>query len=219
MSSSEKGTGIYVYCLIKSTGEKKIFGNIGFGGREVYTIDYKDFAPVISMAPLKKYDIEEEDIKVHQSVVRHVMNEHSVIPVAYGMVFKNKKIVFAAISVGYKAIKQAMQKVDNKIELGIKIVQPKDAPEWNGKTDELRLDFLESLKRVAAFSKERKLFSERLLWNASFLVEREKTDAFSSAVEQLENKYDCLKIQYSGPWPPYNFVDVNILSRRRGGFR
>jgi hypothetical protein len=210
--------GLYVYCIIKSDGGKKSFGNLGFGEGEVYTIEYRDFAPVVSTAPVKKYEVNEEEVGIHKNIVERVMKEHSVIPVAYGMVFKNKKLIAVAMSAGYKAIRKAMQAIENKVELGVKVIQPKDA-ELDGKTGQCRQDFLERLKMIASDSKELKLFSERLVLNASFLVARDKIDEFSSEVESLRNKYDCLKTQYSGPWPPYNFVDIHVLSRQRGGFR
>jgi len=210
--------GLYVYCIIRSNSEKKSFGNIGFGGNEVYTIDYKDFSPVISIAPIKKYEVNEDEVELHKNIVQLIMGEHSVIPVAYGMVFKNKKLITIAMSAGYKAIKKAMESIDNKIELGIKVIMPKET-ELNGKKDECKSEYLERLKKIANDSKELKLFSDRLVLNASFLVAKDKIPEFSGEVENLTNKYDYLKTQYSGPWPPYNFVDIHVLSKKKGGFR
>jgi hypothetical protein len=215
---NEQESGRYVYCMIKSQGEKKSFGNIGFKGEEVYTLEYKDFAPVVSSAAVKKYEVSDEEVELHRKVVEQVMKEHSVLPVAYGMVFKNKKLLLVAMSAGYKAMKKAMSEVDNKVELGVKVFLPKEAASWDGK-EKCKSDFMEALRKKAAQSKELKLFSDRLIMNASFLVDKNKIDDFSGEVEQLGNKYLDIKIQYSGPWPPYNFVDIQILSRRRGGFR
>ncbi len=210
--------GRYVYCMIKSQGEKKSFGNIGFAGEEVYTLEYRDFAPVVSSAAVKKYEVSDEEVELHRKVVEQVMKEHSVLPVAYGMVFKNKKLLLVAMSAGYKAMKKAMSEVENRVELGVKVFLPKEAAAWDGK-EKCRADFLEVLKKKAVQSKELKLFSDRLVLNASFLVDRGIINDFSGEVGQLGNKYPNLKLQYSGPWPPYNFVDIQILSRRRGGFR
>jgi hypothetical protein len=211
-------SGRYVYCIMKSPAEKKSFGNIGFGGQEVYTLEYRDFAPVMSNAAVKKYEASDEEVELHRKVVEQVMKEHSVLPVAYGMAFKNKKLLLIAMSVGYKAMKKAMNEVDNRVELGVKLFLPKENATWDGK-EECKSVFLETLKKKAIQSKELKLFSERLILNISFLIDRDKINDFSGEVEQLGNKYPDLKIQYSGPWPPYNFVDIQILSRKRGGFR
>lgn len=210
--------GLYVYCIIRSNDEKKSFGNMGFCGNEIYTLDYRDFSPVVSIAPVKKYEANEEEVEIHKNIVQLVMKDHSVIPVAYGMVFKNRKLITVAMSAGYKAIKKAMEAIDNKIELGVKVIMPKEAV-LGGKKEECRLDYMENLKKIAHDSKELKLFSERLVLNASFLVAQDRINEFSGEVENLTKKYDYLKTQYSGPWPPYNFVDIHVLSKKKGGFR
>ena len=56
----EESLGKYVYCVIKAPEEKKSFGNLGFGGNEVYTFEYKDITPVISDAVFREYAVDEE---------------------------------------------------------------------------------------------------------------------------------------------------------------
>jgi len=172
---------------------------------------------------MKEYEATEEEVRVHKRVEEEVMKDHSVLPVAYGMVFKDKKILLLTMRKAKKAMRKAMKAVDNKVELGVKVVLPKDPVEWNGKTrdectKECESDF-GALKRTAAESKKLRLFSDRLILNATFLVDRDKMEEFSGAVGGLRDKYSSLKVQYTGPWPPYNFVDIQILGKRRGGFR
>lgn len=213
-------SGKYVYCIIKIQEEQENFGNIGFQEKEVYTIKYKDFSPVISDVLFTKYDIDnEEDVKTHTRVVNEIMKKYSVIPVAYGMVFKNKKLVEISMRSGYKAMQKAMKIVDNKVELGVKLILPKDYEGNEQNAKECKYDFLKSLKQIAFDSKDLSLFSKRLIMNTSFLVEKDNVEAFSEEVERLESKHNSFKVQYSGPWSPYNFVDIHILSKHRGGFR
>jgi hypothetical protein len=210
-------SGKYVYCIIRSGDGRRSFGNIGFSGAEVYTLDYRDVAPVMSDTPLKKFDVRDEDVSLHKNVVQRVMEEHGVIPVAYGMSFKNKKTLLIALSAGYQAMKKAMKVVEDKVELGVKVLADKDTPPGEG--DRIRAAFMESLKAKAAETKELKRFSDRLLLNASFLVSRSGVEGFSEEVERLRRQFEGMRMLYSGPWPPYNFVDIHILSKRRGGFR
>lgn len=210
----------YVYCIIESQEETISFGNIGFQGHEVYTLDCKDFCPVVSNEKFKKYEIDnEEEINIHQKVVNEVMKQYSVIPVAYGMVFKNKKLVDVSMRAGKKAIKKAITIVDNKVELGIKIILPRDTEIDNQKIEQCKTESIERLGKTASHSKSLDLFSSRLLMNTSYLVDKEKVQVFSDEVEKLKLKFIDYKFQYSGPWPPYNFVDIHILSNKKGGFR
>jgi len=217
--AEEQSKGKYVYCVIKNPSEQKSFGNLGFDGGEVYTMDYKDFAPVVSDATVREYAVDEGDVWVHRHVVDEVMKGHDVLPVAYGMIFKNRKLLMIAMGAGHTAMAKASDVVSGKVDLGIKVFIPKDVRDWNGKSADCRKDYLESLQGLAMDSKELKLFSERLVVNAAFLVDRSKIDDFSAKVGDLASKYGEAKTQYSGPWPAYNFVDIYILGKHRKGFR
>ena len=215
----EESPGKYVYCVIKAPEEKKSFGNLGFDGNEVYTSEYKDITPVISDAAIREYSVDEQEVETHRKVVERVMAEHSVLPVAYGMIFKNRKLLTIAMGAGYAAMKKAFEVVENKVELGIKIFLPRGVEGWESKKSGCRADFLENLSGISADSKELKLFSERLILNTAFLVDRSKILEFSERVGEISSGYGEIKVQYSGPWPAYNFVDIYILGKQRKGFR
>ena len=131
------------------------------------------------------------------------------------MVFKNKKILLFAMSKARKGMRRAVSVVDKKVELGLKIALPKDTNPSKDLKNEIESKFFKDLSKIAAESKKLRLFSDRLILNAAFLLDRDKVEEFSKMIEKLDFKDNSLKIQYSGPWPPYNFVDIRILSRRR----
>jgi hypothetical protein len=135
------------------------------------------------------------------------------------MIFKNRKLLTIAMGAGYAAMKKAFESVDNKVELGIKIFLPKGVEDWNGKRSVCRSEFLENLRGISVDLKELKLFSDRLILNAAFLVDKAKIPEFSERVGEISSGYSEVKVQYSGPWPAYNFVDIYILGKQRKGFR
>lgn len=204
--------GKYVYCVIPHSGKSINFGNKGVGNSgEVYTIPYKDISAVVSDTPLTEYQPTEENIKIHNEIVNLVMKEHSVIPMAFGMVFKDKEVLLSVLEKSYDAIKKSLELFDNKVELGVKIVLNKELMELlEGEMKSKFASYIfESLKKGAAESVNGKLFSERLLLNASFLVEKNKVEEFSKEVDKVKGML-APKVQYTGPWPPYNFVKINI---------
>ena len=216
----QESKGKYVYCVIRCPAEQESFGDLGFEGKRVYTLDYRDLAPVISDATIREYSVGEEEVEVHRKVVERVMQEHSVLPVAYGMVFKSRKLLQIAMGAGYQAMQEALGVVDGQVELGIKVFLPKEIEAWDeGRRAECRSDFIETIKDAASDRKDLKLFSDRLVLNAAFLVARARIGEFSGKVSGLASKYEEAKVQYSGPWPAYNFVDIHILGNKRKGFR
>lgn len=71
------------------------------------------------------------------------------------------------------------------------------------------------LRDSAVASRSNKPIGDRMIMNAAFLVEREKTELFDQRVSEIAKKYeDELSFLYTGPWPPYNFVNIRLKLER-----
>ncbi|MGQ0561914.1 MAG: GvpL/GvpF family gas vesicle protein [Gemmatimonadota bacterium] len=77
------------------------------------------------------------------------------------------------------------------------------------------MDIHESLKPVAVASRSNKPIGDRMIMNAAYLVDRSREQDFDEAVKALSRKYeDVLSFKYTGPWPPYNFVNIKLRLER-----
>ena len=208
--------GKYVYGIVPFVDEGISFGNAGIENNgNVYAINYKDVAAVVSDASVKDYVLTEDYVRTHEDVVRTVLKDYSVVPAAFGQVFKNQKILRAVMRTAYKKLRECLKLVDDRVELGVKVILPKQVAESldEQKKESFRKngeEIFALLNRKAENSVKGRLFSDRLTLNASFLVDKENIEEFSEEVGKLSEKYRDLKIKYSGPWPPYSFVTVRI---------
>jgi hypothetical protein len=200
----------YFYCVIPFSKEKS-FGNIGINNNEVYTIPYRDVAAVVSNSPMKDYEMTEDNTRRHETVLRQVMQEHTVAPVEFGTTIKNERILKRLLRKAYDPTRECLKLVDNMIELGVKAILSEDTVFVDHKKrKECISDILESLNTRAKQVVTGDLFSDRLLLNASYLVSKEDINEFSNGVTNLQEKYPTLKLLYSGPWAPYSFVYIKI---------
>lgn len=71
-------------------------------------------------------------------------------------------------------------------------------------------DMIERLSEKSINETDNDLFTDRLLVNKSYLVDRDRRDEFDDIIDEIQAGNDDLTIQYTGPWPPYNFVDIRI---------
>jgi hypothetical protein len=72
-------------------------------------------------------------------------------------------------------------------------------------------DIHDALKPVAVASRSNKPIGDRMILNAAFLVDRAQEQLFDERVKETSRKYeDLLTFKYSGPWPPYNFVNIKL---------
>src|SRR5436305_4696873 len=75
-------------------------------------------------------------------------------------------------------------------------------------------DLFESLRDVAVASRANKPIGDKMIMNAAFLVSRDKETAFDQRIKAIGAKYDKLTFKYTGPWPPYNFVNIRLKLER-----
>ncbi|GGB35675.1 gas vesicle protein GvpF [Virgibacillus dakarensis] len=77
--------------------------------------------------------------------------------------------------------------------------------------DDIRTDILEPLETDAEAARQNEPTSERMLLNASFLVDKDNEEPFDRKVNELHEKWkDRVEFNYSGPWPAYNFINLRL---------
>jgi gas vesicle protein GvpL/GvpF len=75
-------------------------------------------------------------------------------------------------------------------------------------------DILEQLRDVSVASRINKPIGDKMIMNAAFLISREKESAFDAKVKSIASRFDKLTFKYTGPWPPYNFVNIRLKLER-----
>ena len=75
-------------------------------------------------------------------------------------------------------------------------------------------DILEQLREVSVASRINKPIGDKMIMNAAFLISRDQEGAFDSKVKQIAGRLDKLTFKYTGPWPPYNFVNIRLKLER-----
>src|SRR6476619_1499843 len=140
-AQTEAEQGKYVYCIIK-TETPKDFGAVGIGGRgdKVYTVQYKEFAAVVSNCPLIVFDPTRENALAHEHVNEVVMKDFTVLPMSFGTVFRTEDDIRAFLGGTYEALVEVLQKMEGKIEFGLKVNWDKDSviKELENENEEVR---------------------------------------------------------------------------------
>jgi hypothetical protein len=82
------------------------------------------------------------------------------------------------------------------------------------RSEEYIADILSTLRPVSTASRTNKPIGDKMLMNAAFLVSRDQEAAFDAAVKTLGARHEALTFKYTGPWPPYNFVNIRLKLER-----
>ena len=75
-------------------------------------------------------------------------------------------------------------------------------------------EIFDRLRNVSVAARANKPIGDRMILNAAFLVTRDSEEAFDARVKQLGAAHDKLTFKYTGPWPPYNFVNIRLKLER-----
>jgi Gas vesicle synthesis protein GvpL/GvpF len=72
-------------------------------------------------------------------------------------------------------------------------------------------EIYEGLRAICVASRDNKPIGDKMIMNAAFLIERERETEFDAAVNRIAKKFgDRLNFKYTGPWPPYNFINIRL---------
>jgi hypothetical protein len=83
-----------------------------------------------------------------------------------------------------------------------------------GRTERYVTEIFQALRDVSVASRSNKPIGDRMIMNAAFLVSRDAENAFDARVKDIGQRYDKLTFKYTGPWPPYNFVNIRLKLER-----
>ena len=245
--------GKYVYCIIRAP-EGISFGPIGIGAEPtaVETVGWRELAAVVSDAPVGIQDPTRDNILAHQRVNEIVMQDHTVLPMSFGTVFKTREDIVEFLRSAHDAFADVLNKMENKLEFGLKVLWDRDAvvrqienededirrlkaqiATQKGSTYFARMQYgrlvdaalqargdryvteiFEALRGAAVASRSNKPIGDRMIMNAAFLVSRDQEAEFDARVKELGTTYDKLTFKYTGPWPPYNFVNIRLKLER-----
>jgi hypothetical protein len=247
--------GRYVYCIIRATQPLK-FGAIGMDDQspDVYTINFRDMAAVVSDVAIAPLDSTRENVLAHERVNETVMRDHTVIPMSFGTIFKTRDDILELLRSAYDAFADVLAKMQDKLEFGLKVLWDRDEivkvieqededihrlkteiSSQKGSTYFARMqygrlidaalqqrseryvgEFLQRLRDVSVASRVNKAIGDKMIMNAAFLVQREHEPAFDRRIKDIASNYEKLTFKYTGPWPPYNFVNIRLKLERAG---
>jgi len=76
--------------------------------------------------------------------------------------------------------------------------------------DSILAEIRSHLQELKAVDKCKKMTNDTTLIDAVFLLDKKKKKEVVNLVKDLQQKYLQLNFLLTGPWPPYNFVEINI---------
>lgn len=179
-------------------------------GTEV--IPVRDLAAVAASVPYQRQSPDERDLERHAAVLSTVAERLAVAPAPVGTVFRDRAALVRWMELHYHALHETLAYLDGRTVARVHIVKRDPASTIEGAALAARAaDVLKNLRAQAAAMVPLK--TEQLtgiVLSGAFLVERDKWGVFTSAVGGAGAAHTDLDIRMTGPWPPYDFVRLDL---------
>lgn len=180
--------GNHIYGVIAAS-EEIDFGPLGISGKDdvVLTIPYRDIAALVSSSPSLAYDSVSKETLVHylarhQAVIELAMRSYTVIPMKFGTAARDKEEVEEILKNGYTQFKDALGRMDNKIELEVVAI-------WSN---------LDSILKEIGKEEKIKKFKERIASSPSGKVLSAKIELGKMVKSLLDEKRDKVASEIIG---------------------
>lgn len=193
--------GLYLYAVCRSRSRRD---KDGPGSDGLIRVRFRDLEALVRPVPYAVPDMGDASLVEHQRVVEIMMRRRTVLPAPLGMVFQGRRAVLRFIEDQYIALDEGLAFLDDTWEMRLHILGEKDEPQLRDEAARLYSE----LRNLARAAIPLPLDEGRLL-SAAFLVERTEWIQF---VEQAEDAAvaNGLIFDLTGPWPPYDFVNVRF---------
>lgn len=113
-------TGRYLYAVTDDPAARE-FGPIGMDGGIVYTLPEGPVAAVVSDVPNRKVRPERRKLAAHHQVLKRLMAERTVLPMAFGLIADGPDAVRGILARNRDAFADQLDRVRGHAEMGLKV--------------------------------------------------------------------------------------------------
>jgi hypothetical protein len=227
---------IYLYAITHDLQLNDLDDLLGLGSEPLKATTVEGLTAVFNEVSADTVRLDEATMWRHERVIESLMRDHTVLPARFGTTFSDHEALWSALDRRRAALEANLQEVAGKVELGVRVIRhgsqgedrvmdegsPTSGRDYIlGKVQEHRrrdaeiaearrsLESLhQSLESLSSGARARWAVSADTLLAAAYLVDEDRVEDFREEVARAEEEEHDLGIFCTGPWPPYNFVDL-----------
>jgi hypothetical protein len=219
--------GLYVYCAGRPSHPEPVdvHGLEDTAVRADHVGPFSVWVSELASPPRPTLD----GVRIHNQVVEAACASATPLPFRYGQWFESGDDLAHSLRQREPGLTRSLERVDHALEHGVRIIDPARSDEPAARTSGKA--YLESLARRATatrlgHSRGQEVASALRGWLGpiardmrvheggagtlavvAFLVDRHDTGTYERRIRQFPAEQPDLKFVFTGPWPPYGFVE------------
>jgi hypothetical protein len=116
----------YIYGIIEETEFLK-FSLLGIGDAEVYTINYRGLAAIVSDTELTEIDPTRRNVRAHTVVQDELLKKYTILPMSFGVIANSEAEFLLFLEKNYSALVSEFKRLSGKVEVELKIYWDREA--------------------------------------------------------------------------------------------
>ena len=201
----------YIYGIIQEP-EPRRFSFLGVGDAEVYTINHRELAAVVSDTALEEIDPTRKDVRAHTVVQDELLKNCSLLPMGFGMIAGSQDDVLKLLEKNYQGLSRELVRLAGKVEVELKVYWDQEAmiKELQGGSEEL------TRLKAKVKNAQSPIEAQRLLVEAGKLVERIALDWKARYADRVYTVLKGLSIdaRLNNPLGVKNVLNASFLIER-----
>jgi hypothetical protein len=176
-------------------------------------VGVRDLAAIVAESPYTVLEPTDERVTRVSEVITAYQARSAVLPAPVGVVFRTREAVHRWLELHYVALSDALSFVDGRTVGRVHVWRPGAADERDVGSDlaAAAAESLRILRRSAVATVPLRMEKiTGIVLSAAFLVEQELWKEFVAKVEEQGSRSPNLRFELTGPWPPYDFVNMQF---------
>lgn len=186
------------------------------GAEDVVLVPMRELAAICGEAPYSDDEPSEAVVQAASDTVGRFAASGPVLPTPPGVIFRSEESVKRWLELHYSALSGALSYVENRVAARVHVYRPngpEDEREAGSDLAAVAAESMRVLRRAAVASVP--LRTEKItgvVLSAAFLIEDELWKNFVDEVEAQGKTATNMRFEVTGPWPPYDFVQMQLGS-------
>ena len=175
-------------------------------------VPFRDLGAVVSGADSIPVDVGDSEISEYHTVIDSIFARRSVLPAPIGVLFRSEETLLRWMELHYVVLSEGLSFVDGRCQVRVHIIQDvKSAAASGADLNAIATESFRLLRRnsVAAVPLKGEPGTSEV-FSAAFLIVRDRLSEFADLAAEEGKRRPELRVEITGPWPPYDFVRMQF---------
>ena len=174
-------------------------------------VGFRDLGAVVSEAQYASHIPSAADVEAHRDIVVPIFTKRPFLPAPIGIVFRSREAVIRWLELHYVTLTDGLTFVEGRIGARLHVTRrTNEGPDKVDVTTAAAQIFRTLRPHAAASVTLKPRENSGRSASAAFLVERERWEGFLEVVSEEGRQHPELVLDQTGPWPPYDFVNMQF---------